>query len=192
MTGETRDVWKSVRQLLSLAIILVVGYLCIKMFRFSSRSLNFAFVWVYLLIPFLAIRPMRQLSKPFRVLGSLLLAPILLFSSGSLLVSVLDALYPGLKRVEPLQTIQQGPSTVELIRYEHGGAVGPHSIYLEQRRLIVPGLYLVKIVGAFSFAHEATLSVEAPYKVRLHARGSYDDPSLQIDAVYSLKPWVYF
>jgi hypothetical protein len=132
------------------------------------------------------------LPKPFKLVAGVLLAPVLLFTSGSLLVSFLDAIDSDLERREPLQTIQQGPSTVELIRYEHGGAVGPHSIYLEQRRLIVPGLYLVKVVDAFSFAHEATLSVDAPYEVRVHARGSYDNPSLQVDAVYTLKPWVYF
>ena len=71
---------------------------------------------------------------------------------------------------------KRGDSTIELRqRYENGGAVGIHGLNLEQRRLIVPGLYMVRSVDFFDSAHEGTLSEEGPYKVRVIAqKGNYD------------------
>jgi hypothetical protein len=63
---------------------------------------------------------------------------------------------------------------------------------LEQRRVIVPGLYMVKSVDFFDSATEGTLSVEGPYTLRVHARGSYSDNNYVVDRICHLKPWVYF
>jgi hypothetical protein len=87
---------------------------------------------------------------------------------------------------------KQGGSTIELQDYENGGAVGVHGFNLEQRRLIVPGLFLVRSVGFFDDAREGTLTVEGPYKVRVHAKGNYYTDDYEVDRVYSLKPWIYF
>jgi len=70
--------------------------------------------------------------------------------------------------------------------------VGVRGIELEQRRLIVPGLYLIRSVAFFDYAREGTLSVEGPDKVRVHARGNHDSSDYEISRVYTLKPWVYF
>jgi hypothetical protein len=192
MIEQAKDTSKSVRRLLILIAIMLVGYACIEMFRFAFGLANLIFVCAYLIVPFFAIRPVQRLSQPFKALVSLLLAPVLLLSVVNLSVSILDATLPNLNRIEPLQTIQQGRSSVQIGRYEHGGAVGVSGIYLEQRRPVLPGLYLVRSIAAFGYAHEATLSVEGPYRVRVHAIGSYDDAHLAVDRVYSLKPWVYF
>src|SRR6202008_3428505 len=105
-----------------------------------------------------------------RVWGWILLAPLLLFSSFLLLGTVI---FGGTERTATLQTFQLGSSTIELQRYENGGAVGVHGLNLEQRRLIIPGLYMVKSVDFFDSAKEGKLSVEGPYTVRVHARGNY-------------------
>ena len=192
MIEQTKDTRKSVRRLLILIASMLVGYACIEMFRFAAGLVNLIFVCTYLIVPFFAIRPVRRLSQPFKALGYFLLTPVLLLSVVNLSVSILDALVPDLKRIEPLQTIQQGRSSVQIGRYEHGGAVGVRSVYLEQRRPVLPGLYLVRSVDVFMYAHEATLSVDGPYRVSVHVIGSYDDPYSVVDRAYSLKPWVYF
>jgi hypothetical protein len=91
-----------------------------------------------------------------------------------------------------LQSFQLGSSTVELQRYDNGGAIGLHGLNLEQRRVIVPGLFLVRTVDFIESAYDGFLSEEGPYKVRLRAKGSYYDKDSGFDKVYSLKPWVYF
>jgi hypothetical protein len=105
---------------------------------------------------------------------------------------VFDGILGGAERTEPLQTFQLGSSTIELQRYEHGGAVGVHGLNLEQRRLILPGVYLVRSIDFFDDAREGTLSVEGPFNVRVHARGSYDSNDYETERVHTLKPWVYF
>ena len=91
-----------------------------------------------------------------------------------------------------MQTFQQGESAVELQEYDYGGGVGVHGLNLEQRRLMVPGLYLVRSIDFFSDAREGTLSEDGPYRMRVHARGSYSSDDYEVERVYSLKPWVYF
>ncbi|MDQ2840232.1 MAG: hypothetical protein M3Y72_04170 [Acidobacteriota bacterium] len=192
MIEQAKDTRKSVRRLLILIAIMLVGYACIEMFRFGASLGNLIFVCAYLIVPFFAIQPVRRLSQPFKALGYLLLTPVLVLSVMNLSVSILDALVPNLNRIAPLQTIQQGRSSVQIGRYEHGGAVGVRGVYLEQRRPLLPGLYLVRSVDAFAYAHEATLSEDGPYRVKVHAIGSYEDTHSAVDRIYSLKPWVYF
>jgi len=51
---------------------------------------------------------------------------------------------------------------------------------------------MVRSVDFFESAHDATLSMEGPYRVRVYAKGNYYSNSFEVDKVYSLKPWVYF
>lgn len=186
MTKETAN---SVRQLSVIAALLVIGYFCNRPVRFTVNFLNSILDCAFYAIPFFAIRPVLRLHQGPRVWGLILLAPLLLFSSFFLLVTVV---FGGAERTETLQTFQLGSSTIELQRYENGGAVGVHGLILRQRRLIVPGLYMVKSVGFFDDAREAKLSVEGPYTVRVHAIGNYYSNDYQVDKIYHLKPWVYF
>jgi hypothetical protein len=145
MIDSTESTGKSVRQLLVLVALMVIGYTGTRTLRFAVDALNVILDCAVYAIPLLAIRPVLGLRRSFRILGLILLSPVLLLSSlrllGSLLVGVGRT-----ERREPLQTLQQGSITIELQRYENGGALGIHGLNLEQRRIIVPGLYLVRYI----------------------------------------------
>jgi hypothetical protein len=193
VTESANESSNSFRQLLVIAAFVVATYACARTLRFTFAPLNFIIDCAWLALPLLAIRPTLRLRRPLRVWGIVVLAPLLSLSS-LLLVGkiVFDGLLGGSARTEPLQALQQGSSTIELQRYEHGGAVGVHGLNLEQRRLIVPGVYLVRSVDFFSDAREGTLSVDGPYTVRVHAKGNYFSNDHEVERVHSLKPWVYF
>jgi hypothetical protein len=189
MTNPTKEVGKSLRQLLVIAALMVIGYTCVRTLRFTVDILNFIFVCAFYVIPFLAIRPVLRLHQRPRIWGLVLLTPLLLLSSFLLLGTVVfDRLLGETERTQPLQTFQQGSSTIQLQRYEYGGAVGVHGLNLEQRRLIVPGLYMVRSVDFFDSAREGTLSVEGLYRVKVHAKGNYYSNDYEVDKVYHLKP----
>ena len=193
MTESTKAVGRSIQQLLVIAALMVIGYTCTRTLRFTVDVLNLIFHCVVYTIPFLAIRPVLRLHRRPRIWRLILLSPLLLLSSLYLLGTVVfEGLLGATEHREPLQTFQQGSSTIQLQDYEYGGSVGVHGLNLEQRRLIVPGLYLVRSVDFFDDAREGTLSVEGPYRVRVHAKGNYDSNDYQVDKVYDLKSWVYF
>jgi hypothetical protein len=192
MAESSAQTRRSVRQLLLIAALIGIGYACIRTLSFTVDSLNFVFVCALFATPFLAIRPVLRLPRKARIWGLVLLSPVLLLSSFLLLGEIADKVFGGTERTEVLQTFQEGRSTIQLQKYENGGAVGVHGLNLEQRRLIVPGLYTVRSVDFFDDAYEGTLSEEGPYKVRVIANGSYYSNDHQADKVYSLKPWVYF
>jgi hypothetical protein len=176
-----------------IAILLVIAYTSMRTLSFTIGALNFILECAVYAIPFLAIRPVLRLKQGARILGLILLGPLFLLSSFLLLGTVVfDGLLGGLEHKEPLQTFQEGNSTIQLQRYERGGAVGVHGFNLEQRRLIAPGLFIVRSIDFFDSAHEGTLSAEGLYRVRVHAKGSYYSNDYEVDKVYSLKPWVYF
>lgn len=184
---------KSIVQLLMIAALMGIGYACIQTLSFANETLNFFFVCAFYSLPLLAIRPMLRLRARPRFWGFVLLTPLLLLSSCGLLFTVAcDGPGWSATRTEPLQSFQLGNNTVQLQRYERGGAVGVHGLNLEQRRLLVPGLFVVRSVDFFDNAYEGSLTVEGPYKVRVHAKGSYSNNDYEVDKVYFLKPWVYF
>jgi hypothetical protein len=189
MTESKNETAKAVRQLSVIAALLVIGYCCNRTLCLTLSIFNTIFACAYYAVPFLAIRPVLRLHQRPRVLGLVLLAPLLLFSAFLLLRRVVIAVS---ERTQTLQTFQQGSSTIQLQRYENGGAVGVHGLNLEQRRLIVPGLYIVKSVDFFDSARKGTLSVEGLLTVRVHAVGNYYSNDYQVDKIYHLKPWVYF
>jgi len=157
-----------------------------------GRSIS-SLVCTFYAVPILAIPPVLRLHKRARTWGLVLLAPVLFLSSFLLLFTLfIVGLLGSSERTEPLQTFQLGSSTIELQRYDYGGAVGVHGLNLEQRRLICHGLYVVRSVDFFESAMQGTLSVEGPYRVRVHAKGNYYSNDYEVDRVYSLKPWVYF
>jgi len=193
MSYPREETGKSVRQLLVIAALMLIGYTCVHTLRFTVEAFNFIIVCTFYALPILAIPPALRLHGRARIWGLILLAPVLLLSSFLLLGTlVFDGLLGGSERIEPLQTFQQGSSTIQLQRYENGGAVGVRGLNLEQRRLLFPGLFVVRSVDFFDYAKEGTLSVEGLYKVRVRAKGNYYSTGYDVDKVYSLKPWVYF
>lgn len=185
----TRETANAAKQLSSIAALMLVGYLCQGKFRLGSDLLNRTLFCGLCALPFFAIRPLLQLRRASKIIGMLLLLPLLLFSSISLFVRLV---FGNTEHVETLQTFQVDANTIELQRYENGGAVGTHGINLEQRRTIVPGFYLVKSVAFFDNAREGVISMEQPYVFRVHATGNYDSNDHKVDKICRLKPWVYF
>jgi hypothetical protein len=192
MTKHRNETWNSVWQLVLIAAVLAIGYTCMRTLSFTVWAPNFLLQCAVYAIPLLAVVPVLRMKLRARIWGLILLGPLFLLSSFLLLGTVVfDGLLGGRERKEPLQTFQEGSSTIQLQRYENGGAVGVHGFNLEQRRLIVPGLYIVKSVDFFEWAREGSLSTEGPYRVRVHAKGGYNK-DYEVDKVYLLKPWVYF
>lgn len=186
-TKARRSLW----HLLFIAVLIAIGYICIRTLSFTVDFLNFVFVCAFFATPFLAIRHVLRLQRKPRIWGIVLLSPVLLLSSCSLLFTVGDRFYGSTERT-PLQTFRLGSSTIELERYSDGVSVGVHGLNLLQSRPIVPGLLVTRSIDFFDSAHEGTLSVEGPHMVRVIAKGSYYSYDHQVDRVYSLKPWVYF
>jgi len=185
----------AIRQLLAIAALIGLGYVCTRTLRFTSDGLNLAFVCGFLLVPFFAIRPMLRLHRWHRALVAVLLTPFLAISSLAILFTVgcnIPAYVNHIELSRELSSVQQRSYSVRLLwKRTAGGAVGPHGVGLEQRMFIVPGLYAVKYLDYFEGACEGRLSVEGPDIVRLHIPQSC---SLQqeVDKVYSLKRRVYF
>ena len=182
------------RQLLVVVALIAVGYLCIRILRFTNDGLNLAFVCVFLLLPFLAIKPVLRLHRWPKVLSTILLAPLLALSLVMLLFTAACDIPAALQHrelVREVSSISQGRYSVHLLWEEtSGGAVGPHGVGLEQRMFIVPGLYVVKHLDYFEGARSGSLSAEGNDKVLLHI--PEETGHAAINRVYSLKRGVYF
>jgi hypothetical protein len=195
MIKSTNDTRNSVRQILVVAVLMTVGYVCIRTLRFTHGGLNFVFVCAFLITPSLAIRPVLRLRRLPKIFGIILLTPLLLLSLLLLLFTVTFGDFGRrAELVRELSTIRQGRYSVHLVSDATGGALAPHGLSVEQRMTVAPGVYLVKYLDFIDEAHEGSLSAEAPDKVRVHVskgiRGSRWEHGG--DEVYSLKPCVYF
>jgi len=192
MAESTNETRKSVWQLLGIAALMVIGNSGVHALRFTVGALNFVLECAFYALPILAIPPVLRLHKRARTWGLIFLIPLLLLSLCSLLFQFGDGFFGSLERTELVQTFQLGSSTIQLQRYENGGSVGIHGMNLEQRRIIFPGLYIVRSVDFFDSARDGTLILEGPNSVRVRAKGNYYSNDYEVDKVYSLKPWVYF
>lgn len=194
MTESAEERRNPVRQLIVVAALMALGYVCIRTVRSTNDVLNLAFVCAFLLVPFLAVRPVLRLRRWWKVFSTIALVPLLALSSLGLLLMATCNVPAALSHRElsrELSTVRMGLYSVHLLWQETaGGAVGPHGVGLEQRMFIVPGLYLVKHLDYFEGAYEGSLSVEGADKVRLHI--SKTAFRQEIDRVYPLKRRVYF
>jgi len=184
----------AVRRFLQLAALMGLGYLCIRTFRFTNGLLNVLFVCAFLLIPFLAIRPVLQLSRWPKLVITILLCPLLVLSLALLAITVSCDVPAAIEHHElsrELACVRQGSYSVHLLWQETaGGAVGPHGLGLEQRMSIAPGLYLVRHLDYFEGVNQGSLSSEGADEVRL--RIPKGEGHQAVDNVYSLKRRVYF
>jgi len=186
---------KSAGQLIAIAALMSVGYLCVRTLRFTYGGFNLIFVCAFLLTPFLAIRPVLQLGRWPKLLGTILLTPLLLLSVLLLIFSAACANFgrhPEL--IRDLSTVRQGRYSIHLISDATGGALGPHGLWVEQRIVVAPGLYFIKDLAFLDRALEGSLSAEASGKVRVHVSKGMPFSRWEHggDVVYSLKPYVYF
>lgn len=182
------------QRLVLLVFLLAIGYFCIRTLRFTSNGLNVAFVGVFLLLPFLAIKPVLRLRRGPKIATSIVLGPLLMLSLIALLFMTTCDIPAAIEHRElsrELSSIEQEHYSVHLLWTESaGGAVGPHGVALEQRMFIFPGLYVVKHLAYFEGAFLGGLSLEEKDKVRLHIPKT--NSHAEVNQVYSLKRWVYF
>lgn len=185
---------KSAGQLVAIAGVMGVGYLCIRTLRFTHEALNLIFFYMFLLTPFLAIGPVLRLGLWPKLLGTIFLAPLL---SLSLLLLLFSAVFGNFGRhpelVRDLSTVQQGRYSVHLVDDASGGTLGPNGLSVQQRMAVVPGLYLVKYVDFLDDAYGGSLSAQPPDKVRVHISDAIRWSRWEHggEKVYSLKPNIY-
>jgi len=172
-------------------------YWCMGRFRFSFEGLNLAFGTLFLLLPFAAVKSALRLSRWAKMMTLILLVPALAISVlglSALVACEIPSAIGHVQRSRELCTLQHGDYSVRLSWDETaGGALGPHGVSLQQRRRILPGLYLVKFVDYFDGASAGTLAWTGSNRIALFIPISgYDRDQKNIHRQYVLKPWLYF
>jgi hypothetical protein len=173
---------------------MAIGYLFTRTLRFTNGALNLTFVCLFLLLPFFAINPVRRLRRWPKLAALIFLVPLLVISMVCLLLTATCEIPAVVERREmsrEVATLRMEHCTVYLLWQETaGGAVGWHGLGLEQRMVVVPGLYLVKHLDDFEEVNKGSLALEGADKVRLRIpkSGSHQE----VDKVYALKRRVYF
>ena len=79
---------RPIRNLLLFVVAFTGGIECFRLFRFTIPVLNYFFALAVLCIPLFALRPVVQLPRVPRVIGLILVSPILLFSLLMIAVSI--------------------------------------------------------------------------------------------------------
>jgi hypothetical protein len=184
----------TLKRLSIVAALMAIGFLFTRTLRFTNEALNLSFVCLFFLLPFFAIRPVLGLRRWPKLAASIFLVPLLAISMLCLLLTAtceIPAVVEHRELSREVATLRMEHCTVHLLWQETaGGAVGPHGIGLEQRMVVVPGLYLVKHLDYFEEVNKGSLALEDADKVRLRIpkSGSHQE----VDKVYALKPRVYF
>jgi hypothetical protein len=186
-----------VRHLVFLSTLMTVMYFCTRTLRFTHHGLNVAFFFLFLSIPLFAVRPALHLRPWPKIFALTLLIPLSAFSVVGLLGMVACDIPAALNHRQlsrELCALQQGHYSVHLVWEETaGGGVGPHGVSLEQRRSILPGLYVVKSLDYFEGASDGSLSWLGPDRISLYIPiAGYCRDQKDVKRVYSLKPWLYF
>jgi hypothetical protein len=168
---------------------------CTRCLRFNQPWLNDFFVISVLALPFLALRPVSHLPKIPKIIGRILLAPVLLLSLVLALVLVSELELPGPPRCQQdAARLDQEGYSVHLVGDYCGGPTVGFALFIEQRMPLLPGLYLVRSVDVFDDASDGNLSAVGPDQIRVQIPRCVDGNGRheQIDHVYQLKPHVYF
>src|SRR5436190_9608125 len=88
MTETADDRSRAIRQLLIVAALMGLGWICMRTLRFTNAGLNLAFGCGFLLLPFFAIRPVLRLRRWPRVLFLSVLTPVLALAMLALLFTM--------------------------------------------------------------------------------------------------------
>jgi len=186
------------RKLLLLAVAFVAGSACTQCLRFAHPVPNELFGAAVLSLPFLALRPLSQLPRIPKVIGSIAVMPFLLLSLLTALTFVACGeleLHRGQQRcMEELGKVDQQSYSVQLVRDGCGGAAVSFMLLLEQRMPLVPGLYFRRSLDIFDGAYEGNLTIVGPNQIRLQIPKGVEGSgwNQEIDHTYYLKPHVYF
>jgi hypothetical protein len=194
MPTPANDRRSALKRLSIVAALMAIGYLFTRTLRFTNEALNLSFVCLFFLLPFFAINPVLRLRRWPKLAALIFLVPLLAISMVCLLVTATCEIPAVVERRElsrEVATLRMEHCTVHLLWKETaGGAVGWHGLGLEQRMVVVPGLYLVKHLDDFEGVNKGSLALEGADKVRLRIpkSGSHEE----VDKVYALKRRVYF
>jgi hypothetical protein len=184
-----------IRSLLSLAIAFVLGIGCTHWFRFASAGLNYAFGFLILCVPFIALRPILGFSRISRAFGFVLISPLLIVCIlMALAMATCDFdLHPYTKGscLQELQRVEQVGYTVRLIQDECGGPLTGTAVAVEQWMRLLPGLYVFRNIDYIDRAYEGQLTVIGANEIQVHIPKGYGLPE-GVDRTYSLKRHVYF
>ncbi len=186
------------RSLLFLLTAFVTGSACTQFLRFTHPVPNELFGAAVLSIPFLALRPLSQLSRIPKVIGRIALTPILLLAVMIALSFVACGdlqLRPQQKScMEELGRVDQHGYSVQLVLDGCGGAAVGFMTFLDQQMPLLPGLYVKRSLDAFDGAYQGSLTVAGPNEVRVQIPKGVEGNGWhrEIDRVYRLKPHVYF
>jgi len=180
----------SARSLALLAFFFLLGIGCIRVFRFTVPVLNGLFLYLLLLLPFAAIRPLLRLRRWPKVVGFALLIPTLLLCSLALLFQATCGRLADRRPIDTLQTVEQQGYTVKLI-FDIGPVLVSPTLYVVQERPLLPGLKIVRTLDHFLDEETGQLTAEGPSAVRLRLPATAER-SEEITRRYQLKHWVYF
>jgi hypothetical protein len=185
-----------VRRLVVLASLFVLGCVCCQVFEFSLPILNYSFVLLVMSLPLFAIHPIHQLPRIPKIAGLVVVSPLLLIEIAMLLFFVACGSpelhhYRADSCIQQEQAIQQHGYSVHLLHNCGGGATIDRWQWVEQRRRVVPGLFLIKQIDAFYGAARGELSFKGENQLFLR-RHQGETPEGIEDHVYALKPDVYF
>ena len=186
-----------IRRLIFLISLMAFMCVCMRTLRFTLEGLNLAFIGLFFLLPFFAIKPALRLRSWAKIMTFVLLIPVIGFSVFDLLGMAACDIPDAVNHVplsEEICTLKQGHYSVRLAREETaGGAIGPHGVSLEQRRTIVPGIFAVKYLDYFEGANEGSISFVGPARVALYIPiAGYYQNQRNVRREYALKPWLYF
>jgi hypothetical protein len=185
------------RRLVLLTALMAFMYLCMCTLRFTLAGLNLAFVSLFILLPFFAVKPALRLPRWAKIVTFILLWPMLTLSAILLLGMAacdIPAAVNHRQLSRELCTLHQGQYSVHLAWEETaGGAVGPHGVSLEQRRTILPGMFAVRSLDYFEGATEGSIAFAGPDRVSLYIPiAGFDQDRKNVQREYLLKPWLYF
>jgi hypothetical protein len=174
----------------------IAGLACARCLRFTQPLLNDLFGAAVLSLPFLALRPLSQLPRIPKIIGRIVLAPVVLFSLLFALFFVACGDWkPGRKNcLQEIGSVQQNGYSVHLLSDGCGGALAGFMLLVEQRMPLLPGLYLVRSVDVFVGAYEGHLTTAGANEIRIQIPKGVPGTGWQreIEYVYKLKPHVYF
>jgi hypothetical protein len=178
--SASQSVAHPIRSLLLLASTFALGFGCTQWFRFSSAASSYTFGFCLLCVPFLALGPLLQLPRISKVIGFVVISPLLVLCLLTVLVAATCDfdLHPYSKGscLQELQRVEQAGYTVRLIKDECGGALTGVAVAVEQRARLLPGLYVVRTVDYVDRAYEGQITAVGSNEIQVHIPKGYGLP----------------
>jgi hypothetical protein len=96
--------------------------------------------------------------------------------------------------LQELDRIEKGGYSVHLIRDGCGGASQSFMLDIEQRRRLLPGLYMFRSIDGFDSAYEGMMTAVGDNQIHIHISKGVEGSgwNRDVDRTYTLKPHLYF